>query len=398
MKAKPKKTKVAIITNIPTPYRNPLFEHLSKNNRNIEFVVYFFAKYEKNRSWKFSEPFKFKYKFLKGISMSWRKKDDDLFTLHINFSIIFEIFKEKYDVVICSGYNSISAIITLLCTKILRKPFIHWTEQTLEAEPSKSLISNLIRNLLKKTFLKLSDAHIAAGNHTKNFLVANKVDKKRIFISPNAIDLSYFLSNVNVYRTKKDILKKELNLNNKIIILYVGQLISRKGIFDLLEAYNNLDIKEKETTYLLIIGEGPLYIDVKKYCYERNLKNVILTGYKQQSELLKYYAISDIFILPSKYDIWGFVVNEAMACSLPIITTINVGASGDIVKNGVNGYVAKTSDPNELSKLIKILIKDRDLRERMGKNSRNIIIDWNLDKAVEGFLNSIDFVLAQKTN
>ena len=388
--------KVALITYIPTPYRVPLFNLLSKNNAGIEFDIFFFSKIEDNRLWCLPiEEFKFDYKFLRGISFKFHKKGGDLFTLHINFSIFRALAKKRYDVIICAGYNSVTAVFSLLYAKFLGKPFIHWSEQTLPAEPPKEFIGRLMRSLLKTIFFKFSDAYIAQGTCTKEFLISNGVSEHQIFISPYATNNSYFLKKAEKYVINKDMLKKELSITTEKVIIYVGQLVERKGVFDLLKAYNNLYAEEKKATSLLLIGAGMLEKSLKHYCNENNLGNVIFLGYKQQEELVKYFAISDVFVLPSWHDTWGIVVNEAMACGLPVIITESVGASGDIVQNGINGYIVKSSSPTELYSTMRKLLKDEELCKQMGRKSIEIILSWNIDRAVDGFCDAVKFVTSK---
>lgn len=116
----------------------------------------------------------------------------------------------------------------------------------------------------------------------------------------------------------------------------------------------------------------------------------------QQPELSHYYAIADIFVLPSLSEPWGVVVNEAMASGLPIIATEMVGAVGDIVENGINGYVVPAGNPEALYEAMKRLIENEGLRKEMSEQSRRIIKSWTHKQAVEGFLSAITDAVWQR--
>jgi len=383
--------RVAIITNIPTPYRIPLFEELSKS-AGIEFEVFFCAETEGNRSWRLQEGHDFKHHFLRGLPIKWRKSDGDLFTLHINPSIFLELRKGNYDAIICGGYNSLTTVFSLIFAKLFRKPFILWTGSTLQTEPNRPFLSRFARTLLKKMAIKASHCYISYGSRTKEFLIKNGAREENIFISPNAIDTGFFSEASNVHRPNKMKIKEALEISDQKLIIYVGQLTERKGIWDLIKAFQILK-NEIDLLALLIVGDGYLKSDLENYCKENGLSGVIFVGNVQQAELPRYYAISDIFVLPSKGDIWGLVINEAMACGLPIVATKNAGASADLVREGVNGYVVESLNPKELASPMKKLLQDDGLRKKMGIASKEIVRDWGIKEAAEGFVQAVNYAL-----
>jgi len=394
------KIRVCIIGYVPTPYRVPFYNLLVKKYNKYNFKVFFFTKLEPSRLWDLDKyRFEFEYECLKGMAIKYRKKDGDLCILYINFSLFKKLFAFRSDIIVSTGHNSLTSAFALFYAKIFRTPFVLWFEQTLLSEPKKKFLGRFVRGLAKKIFINFSDAYIVPGSLAKEYLVRNGARDDRIFISPYAIDLEYFTNQVKESALKKEEVKRCLKLNseNKCIV-FAGQLIWRKGVFTLLDAYNLLSVEEKKKTYLLLLGSGMLEEQIKQYCRENNLENVLMPGYKQQDELIKYFDISDIFVLPSRYDTWGMVVNEAMACGLPVIVTKGVGASGDIVVNGVNGYIVNVDNPQELYLAIKKMLDDEELTAKMSKKSIEIISSWTLDRAVRGFDDAIMRIIHEKSN
>jgi glycosyltransferase involved in cell wall biosynthesis len=122
--------------------------------------------------------------------------------------------------------------------------------------------------------------------------------------------------------------------------------------------------------------------------------STIFTGYVPN--LVDYYLAADVFVLPTLDDVWGFVINEAMVCGLPVITTRNAGASSDLVKDGVNGYVVEPGSSHQLFCALKKITDDEERARLMGKASRDIIKGYSYEKSARGFQSAIYYVALSK--
>jgi len=122
----------------------------------------------------------------------------------------------------------------------------------------------------------------------------------------------------------------------------------------------------------------------------KRLKDIYFPGFKNQTELPRYYTMADIFVLPSGIkETWGLVVNEAMCFKLPIIVSDLVGCGADLVKEGGNGYIFPVGDTGELSKYLTDLIGNPEKRERFGDKSFEVIENYNYEKDVAGVLKAL---------
>ena len=139
-----------------------------------------------------------------------------------------------------------------------------------------------------------------------------------------------------------------------------------------------------KTLASVIIGSGDEEKNLLDFTVQNSLKNVVFLGFKNQTELPKFFAIADIFILPSVNEPWGLVINEAMCASLPIITTKEVGAVKDLVINGFNGITYDAGNINQLSHSIKYLVQNNLARKEMGLNSKKTIELWSYDQCMIG--------------
>ena len=160
---------------------------------------------------------------------------------------------------------------------------------------------------------------------------------------------------------------------------------------DLLNAYEMLITRSPnhpitELPALVFVGDGVLRSKLEEYSKERNLDNVYFIGFKNQTELPKYYTLADVLVLPSGAgETWGLAVNEAMCFGLPIIVSDVVGCGPDLVKDNVNGFIFPLDDAEQLSLRLKDLIDDSAKRKSFGEKSSGIIKNILLKKTLRVF-------------
>jgi glycosyltransferase involved in cell wall biosynthesis len=205
------------------------------------------------------------------------------------------------------------------------------------------------------------------------------------------VDNDFFFQQRDTLCIQKSELKRELGIAPETpVILYVAKLIPRKRPLDLLRAFEGLEPRAA----LVFVGEGVLRGELDAYAHAKQIADVGFVGFKNQTELPRYYAMADIFVLPSAYEPWGLVINEAMCFGLPIITTDGVAAAYDLVKE--NGFIYPIGDVTALRSRLQELILDPERRARMGRKSLEIISGWNYDADVQGILHALEFVRSGK--
>ena len=195
---------------------------------------------------------------------------------------------------------------------------------------------------------------------------------------------SFGLSNAVAKVTNKDkqTLRDELKLKQGLTFLFVGQLVDRKGIKELLAVWHK-HISQYPDDNLLVIGKGILEHSLKeKYTSD----SIHILGGINYDELYKYYALCDVFIMPTLEDNWCLVIPEAMACGKPVACSIYNGGHYELVQDGINGY---KFDPLEPDSIIRTLAKfhQADLQS-MGKKSIEIESDFTPDKAAQRIFNA----------
>ncbi|HYA13822.1 MAG TPA: glycosyltransferase family 4 protein [Syntrophales bacterium] len=176
-----------------------------------------------------------------------------------------------------------------------------------------------------------------------------------------------------------------------VCFLYVGKLIPKKRIFDLLRALEEACLG-RENIRALVVGAGELMEYAQQFASERRLP-VTFTGFLNQTEILKAYTAADCLVLPSDFgETWGLVVNEAMACGLPAIVSERVGCGPDLVDDGVTGYIFPFGHVEGLAQKLIAMAEDSENRIHMGENALRRIQDYSVEKAVEGTLQAATYV------
>lgn len=282
-----RKYKVALIHNIIAPYRVPLFEGLS-DHPSIDLSVYYCSKIHKIRKWDILESRKYHYEILPGYTLEL----GDI-TYHINPSIISTLRRANFDVVIIGGAADFTTQIAFFISKLTKTPVILWSEGI---ESSQSLLGKVI-NPLTKYIIRNVGVVVVTGTLSSTFHAKMGADPRKIFIAPNIVDNEEYIKKCSISKLHKKIIKDELGIKQKKAILFVGQLIRRKGIDLLIEAYDNLR-KVSDDICLIILGEGSLEDEMQELCKNNDIPGVYFAGWIDGSEKISYYPISDLLFCP----------------------------------------------------------------------------------------------------
>lgn len=365
--------KVFILTTITAPYRVNLFSELGKK---CELMVCFEQKkdlVERNKEWYDNQCSNFKYVMLK----NWEKS-----LKTIKFDTFRYLNEFKPDIVIAYEYSTITALILMSICKVKKIPYLINCDGAI---PS----NNILKTLIKKHYVKSAEGYFANGVSAKKYFLKYKGKEEKL--------IPYKFSNYY----KKDILEKPLNekekeekkekldIKYKKVFLAIGRFEYLKG-FDLLFEASRKFGKNKDTLFI-IIGGGPLEEEFKQKIIEEKIENVMILPYMDKEKLIEYYDISDAFIFPTRRDIWGLVVVEAMSRGLPIISTDSSMAGVELVENDINGYVVKNDDVEELKEAINKLVNmTKSEMYEFGEKSIEKIKEYNIENMAEDHYNALN--------
>ncbi len=407
-----KKFRLAILTQHPIQYQASLLKKIA-SNPEIDLMVYFCwdfgvkgptfdAGFNQKIKWDIPLLDGYNYQFLKNFAFS---PSSGRWDHEINPAIIKEIWKEKYDAILIYGWNSLTNWLAFLTAFLVKTPvFIHG-ENPLNQESFKSRLKIKIKKLILGWLFKKISAFLYIGEENKKFFKYYGAPEEKLVFCPYAVENERFINEAEKLKDGKNEFKKELGLDKEqVVVLFMGKLIEKKRPFDLLKAYKILQNAERKTRSvknarlaindsrlaLLFVGDGILRPELENYVKGNNLSNVYFAGFKNQTELPKYYSLADILVLPSGAgETWGLAVNEAMCFSLPVIVSDVVGCGPDLVKNNINGFIFPFGDFKQLSRDLESIIEDPQKRKSFGEKSLSIIKNYTFEKNINAILTAL---------
>lgn len=302
-------------------------------------------------------------------------KDNLRFITYL-ISLFFKVIRiiRKHDIEIIHAHSTIpTGFIGVIVGKIMGKPVFITTHGM---DVNNFIETSFLKQLMLFS-LKSCDKIICVSEDLANTIADLGIDSK-IVVLRNAVDTNKFKPLKNMEIRQKYGIKK-----NSILILFVGYLDVFKGIFELIDAFFEVN-KENNDLKVMIIGEGPQESKIKDKVSKLKLDtSIIFTGKISSEDIPQYYQAADIFVLPSYTEGTPLAVIEAMACGLPIIAS-NVGGISEIVISNENGFIISPKNIKELSSKLRVLVKNQSLRSKFSNKSLKIInSEFNIDKKVE---------------
>jgi len=390
------KKKIFFLLSHPIQYFSPLFTQMAKDDSFNLTVLYCDDYGTRNHNvhpevgeiagWDIPMLEGYSYKFLK--NNSWKPSIFSGFFGLMNLEIFRALKNERGSFLIIHGWAFATNFLAVAAGKLSGLKLCLRAENPLNQELLKPKLILFLRKIFFRYFwFRLFDYFFYIGSQNKKLYEYYGVKNEKLVFTPYAVDNNRFSAEYEKNKNKKTEIRKQLGLPvDKKIILFSGKYVSKKQPMDLLQAYRLLN---NDKTALVFLGDGELRNEMEQYIGEHNLKYVYLTGFKNQSEVGKYFSAADIFVLPSGAgETWGLVVNEAMNFGLPVIVSNLVGCCSDLVAEDINGYSFKCGDILELKNKINRLVNNEKIYE-LGINSNKLIKNYSYESinyALQTFL------------
>jgi glycosyltransferase involved in cell wall biosynthesis len=326
-------TRVALLTEIPAPYRLPLFNALADR---VELDVLFLRDRQPDRLYDpHVDERRFRWTVLPGCHLTVRGR-----WIVVNAPVTRRL--RHADVVVLGGWNQPAFWEALAAAAVRRAPVVVWVESTRSDRRSGRL------ETLKRRLLALPAAFVVPGVASRAYLRELGVDDARIVTAPNAVDVSIFSQS-----------GREAH-DGPVRLLAVGRLAPEKGIDVLLRAAEGLGVE------IALAGAGPEEERLRAVAGE----NVSFLGQVPRDDLPALFARADVLVMPSRSEPWGMVLNEAALAGLPLVSTTAAGAAHELVEDGVNGFVVPPDDVTALRGALRRLVEDAAFRRAAGDRSR----------------------------
>lgn len=351
--------KVLFYTNIPSPYRVDFFNELGKY---CDLTVLFEAanSAERNELWK-----QYQFDYFEGIIMSGRRTAVDMAFCP---EILKYLKNDHYDMIFISLLASLTSVLAVTWLRLHKIPYVY------EGDGGFVHAENKLKYILKKYIISGADAYFSTSQAFDLYCKRYGAIQDKIVRYPFTSVFEKDLLQRRRPKEEKQKIRGKLGIWEEHMIISVGRIIHLKGFDILLKAAEVLD----DSWGIYIVG-GQETSELAGLSRDRNECNVHYIDFIPKEKLWEYYQAADLFVLPTRNDPWGLVVNEAMANALPVITTTQCIAGLELVKDGINGYLYDCEDvdalKNILNKASMHIEELSELSEEALKTARNYTIE-----------------------
>jgi glycosyltransferase involved in cell wall biosynthesis len=390
--------RVAIVFPRAQPYYCKFFQHLAAHPA-IELTVYFYSDlgargtldpgYQVPVEWDLDMWSGYAHCFPRNYAP---RPDLARFSGIFHPSLIRDLSPSRYDVVVMHGWWGATTWMTLAALFVRRMPVLIYSD--------KNVIDwhggwrQSVRNGLLRAIFSQVRAFTAIGKRNAEFYRSLGIPQEKIFATPLAVDNDFFQREWRRLQPQRATLRAQAGIPaDAVVILSISRLLPWKGILHLITAFSVL--RDDEHLHLVIAGDGPQRAELEAFVSSQKIPRVHFVGFQNYTQVPVYYAMSDVFVLPSFREPWGCVVSEAMNFELPIVASRDGGAVGDLVEHGANGLLFDYGNVEQLAGHLRYLASNPEVRRRMGGKSAAMVANWNFDKGVEGFLAALQFVDSQ---
>ncbi len=368
--------RLVLLTEIIAPYRIPVFNALARLS-GIDLHVIFLSETDPTlRDWLiYKDEIHFPYQVLP----SWRRRIGG-HSLLLNWGLGAALRSAKPDIIICGGYNYLASWEALRWARRHHIRFLLWVESTLRDLRGHRLLVESV----KKKFMRNCHAFVVPGTSSFEYVRSFGVAPERIYTAPNAVDIRFFAEFVEQAHSQAELRRVALGLPARYF-LFVGRLVAGKGVFDLMKAYAMLATEIRDQISLVFVGDGAARAELERMAFRLPGKSVQFRGFAQREQLAEYYAFAEALVFPTHSDPWGLVVNEAMACGLPVICSTAAGCAADLVDDHWNGLVIPAGDVEQLVSAMGELACSPAIRSLMGQHSSERVVHYSPEACAAGF-------------
>ena len=360
--------KVIFSTNLPSPYRVDFFNELGKG---CELTVLYERKNsaERDEKWTGEKAKNFKEIYLNLEAIGTDRSKGSALKDYIK--------KADFDLLILTNYVSPSTIEAIRYCKKKKIPYyVEYDGGAKKKDP-------IHKRLLKQYLLGSASGHFTTSDEHKAYLEQLGIGPEKIYkypftsIKKEDLDRALTYQDINLQE-----LKEKLGMTEEKILLSVGRFSYEAGYGKGYDVLMKLAKELPGDIGIYIVGDEPTeeFLQIKE---KNKLEHVHFVGFKRKAELQDYYAAADLFILLTRGDVWGLVVNEAMMHALPVISTPFCIAAKELVKEGENGYLVGLEEIEPIKKAVLDILEDEKRLAGYSKKSLEMIQDYTIEKMAE---------------
>jgi glycosyltransferase involved in cell wall biosynthesis len=379
-----RRPRIAFVHNFASHYTVGAFELLAR-----EFDVDFFFYSGGDESYWLKEhgvrAGDFRHQYLRGFSLGGTR---------VVPSLPSKLLRADYDLYITCIDGRFTVPVTYFAARLRGKPFLVWTGIWSRIDtPFHRLVFPIVRRLYRS-----AEAVVVYGEHVKRYLQSEGILVANIFVAPHAVDNRFCQRYVS--QEERLSLRDSLGVSKgQKVVLFLGRLEALKGVEYLIDGFASLRRNDAE---LVLAGTGSAENALRLRVRDRGIETLVrFPGYVPQRETTAYYAVSDVFVVPSIStptwkEPWGLTVNEALNQGVPVIATASVGAAaGGLLRDGYNGYIVPERDSGAIAAALTRVLNDAEHRQQLSAGALESIALWDHNHMVAGFRKAIEHALAE---
>ena len=290
--------------------------------------------------------------------------------VHINPGVIRQLAAVQSDAVVIGGYAGWANQAAMRWLHRQRIPWVFWGE--IPGLRRRRGVGAALRWLAQRAAVRWPDGIAAIGSGAATAYRELSHGRCPVANIPYCCDMEPFLA----------IRREARGIGQPVRFLYCGQLIHRKGVDLLLDAFCQAAVACRQIE-LTLVGEGPLRSALEAYIPESLRSRIRFAGFQPVAKLPEYFADADVFVLPSRHDGWGVVINQAVAAAMPVICTDAVGAAIDLVAQDENGFLVAVDDSRQIAEAMVWFATHPERILSLGCRSRERAVDWIPERTVD---------------
>jgi len=403
------KVKLAYLVSHPIQYQAPLLRRIAQEP-DIDLTVFYGSDFSVRG---------YKDEGFGGVGVKWdvplldgyhheflpalRDNATVSFARPLNYGIFERLRGNKdeapFDALWVHGYATVNSLHAMLAAKSLGIPVLLRGDMWLRDRP-RSPAKLAMKSLFFQILRHLVDGVLSVGSLNADYWRHHLGNDFPLFMMPYAVDNNYFQQRSHIALVQRNELLSELHLDPaRPVILFASKLQKRKRCEDLLEAYKKLSPSPgiEPHPYLVIVGDGEERAALEKQAAETGFSSIRFCGFRNQSELPRFFDIATVFVLPSRHEPWGLIVNEVMNAARAVILSDDCGCQPDLITDGVEGCVFPVGDVDALASALRKVLATPETAFQMGQRGLERIQKWSFEEDIQSLRQALAYTTRRIT-
>jgi glycosyltransferase involved in cell wall biosynthesis len=369
--------RVAIVTGLPAPYREPVFEALAQRPE-VVLRVFYAARSHSDVGWKGDSARQFRYDRVFVSNATPRAFQRWPVVGYANFGLVARLEEFRPDYLIVYGYNQIYHWIAFRYAISRSVPFALRSDSNVHLDRATTWRAGVRRRLVLG-LVRRAHAVLTVGEANRGYWASYGARPEQIFPAPYAVD------NQRIARLAG---RRGVRENAGPRLIYVGRLVRRKALDVLLATFDEL--ADPLDLTLTVVGDGP---ERRRWAAMQSpaaRDRTAWLGKLSNDEAIRAMSESDLFVLPSRYEPWGLVVNEAMAAGLPVVAHRCCGAAVDLIVPGETGWIVEDVSTAAFAETLRAAAADPERLAQMGCQAQARVQRWSIERTVAGMAAAVE--------